>query len=62
MISGTGSLTKAGSGTLTLSGANTYSGGTTISAGTIKVGHATALGASSGNVSITSGAVLDLNG
>ncbi|NCX38184.1 MAG: S-layer family protein, partial [Actinobacteria bacterium] len=56
------SLTKAGAGELTLSGANTYTGVTTISVGTLKVNNATALGASSSGVSITSGAVLDLNG
>ncbi|SFS06523.1 autotransporter-associated beta strand repeat-containing protein [Dyella sp. OK004] len=36
VISGTGSLTKLGTGTLTLSGANSYSSGTTISAGTLQ--------------------------
>ena len=56
------SLTKQGSGTLTLSGANTFNGGTTISAGTLQVGNATALGANGSAVSVTSGAVLDLNG
>ena len=55
-------LIKNGSGIQTLSGANTYSGGTTVSSGTLKVGNATALGASSGSTSVTSGAVLDLNG
>ena len=35
MISGTGSLTKSGTGTLTLTGNSTYTGGTTISAGTL---------------------------
>ncbi len=34
-ISGTGSLTKAGSGELELSGANTYSGGTSVDGGSI---------------------------
>lgn len=38
VISGTGSVTKQGTGTLTLSGANTYNGGTTVSAGTLQVG------------------------
>jgi fibronectin-binding autotransporter adhesin len=33
VISGTGSLTKDGSGSVTLNGANTYSGGTNINAG-----------------------------
>ena len=56
------SLTKQGSGTLTLSGANTFNGGTTISAGTLQIANATALGANGGAVSVTSGAVLDLNG
>ena len=37
-ISGTGTVTKTGSGTLTLWGANSYSGGTTISAGTLQIG------------------------
>ena len=37
IISGDGSLTKAGSGTLTLSAANTYTGDTTISAGKLTV-------------------------
>ncbi|MBU3590398.1 autotransporter-associated beta strand repeat-containing protein, partial [Polynucleobacter sp. 80A-SIGWE] len=66
VISSTGAygFTKTGSGTLTLSNANTYTGTTTISAGTLKAGNAAALGPSTGAgaVSITSGAVLDLNG
>ena len=37
IISGTGALTKNGSGTLTLSAANTYSGATTLNAGTLIV-------------------------
>ena len=37
VISGTGSVIKAGSGTLTLSGTNSYSGTTNVSAGTLAV-------------------------
>ena len=62
-LTGTGGFTKAGAGTLILSGSNnSLSGGMTIGLGTVKLGSATALGASASNVSITSGAILDLNG
>jgi autotransporter-associated beta strand protein len=40
VISGSYSLTKAGSATLVLSGANDYTGATTISAGTLRLGAA----------------------
>ncbi len=53
---------KDGAGTMVLGGANTYTGGTTVSVGTLRVGNATALGANASAVSVTSGAVLDLNG
>ena len=61
-ISGAGSLTKSNSNssTLTLNGDDTYSGTTTISAGTLMTGSATAFGTSA--ISVSSGAVLDLNG
>ena len=38
-ISGSGSLTQAGTGMLTLTGSNTYTGVTTVSGGTLQVGN-----------------------
>jgi len=57
-----GTLTKQDAGTWTLSGANTYTGLTTISAGTLMLNNTAALGTTASGTSITSGAVLDLNG
>lgn len=56
VISGTGSVVKAGSGTLTLSSANTYSGSTSVAAGTLIIGGGASL-ASSG-IAVASGASL----
>jgi fibronectin-binding autotransporter adhesin len=57
---GTLALVMNGSGQqLELSGADTYSGGTTITAGTLQLGSPGALG--SGDVSVATGAILDLN-
>jgi autotransporter-associated beta strand protein len=53
-LSGTGALTKVGSGMLTLSGNNSYSGGTTVNAGTLIVNGSIANSA----VTVNSGAAL----
>ncbi|MEI6070989.1 MAG: autotransporter-associated beta strand repeat-containing protein [Verrucomicrobiae bacterium] len=60
--SGGGALgvTKLGTNTLVLTAANTYNGPTTISAGALTIQNATALGSSSGAVSVTSGAALQI--
>ncbi len=50
VISGTGTLTQAGSGILILTGTDTYSGGTTISAGTLQIGHGGTKGSVIGDV------------
>ncbi len=59
-ISGQTGLTKQGTGTATMGIANDYAGATTVSAGTLQFGIANATGA--GNLSVASGATLDLNG
>jgi hypothetical protein len=58
-ISGGGGLTKTSTGTLILSAANSYAGGTTVSEGTLDVSHDGGLG--SGNVTVASGATLQLD-
>jgi autotransporter-associated beta strand protein len=46
LISGTGNLFKAGSGTATITGSNAFSGNTTVSAGVLSLGNVNALQAS----------------
>ena len=62
IISGTGTLTKAGAGAWTLSGANTFSGGTTLTAGTLNINHANALGNGSGAFTINGGTIDNTSG
>src|SRR5262249_37591082 len=50
VLSGTGTVVKAGAGTLTLTAANTYSGGTVISTGTLQTSNSSGLG--SGTVTL----------
>jgi len=54
-ISGTGAITKIGTGTLTLASANSYSGGTTISEGILLVSNATGSGTGTGAVTVNAG-------
>ena len=66
IINGAGGLTKdgIGAGALILNADNgtTYTGVTTVSAGLLKVAHSNALGSSSGNTSVTSGATIQTLG
>ncbi len=50
VISGTGALTQAGSGTLILTGTNTYTGLTAISAGTLQIGNGGTTGSVAGDI------------
>lgn len=61
-VSGSGSLTKTGSGTLVLAVSNSFSGGVSAAAGTVRLGDDNALGSSSAVLTVLNGGTLDLAG
>ncbi len=58
VLSGSGSLTKAGTGTLTLTGANGYGGGTNVTGGTLSISSDGNLG-NGGTVALGDGTGID---
>jgi len=60
-VAGTAGLLKTSAGILTLGGANAYSGDTTVSAGTLALSGSGSI-ASSANITVASGATLDVTG
>lgn len=61
-ISGSGALNKSGTSTLILSGTNTYVGATTVSAGTLKISSGYMRAATAGNMNVSAGAKLEMDG
>jgi len=61
-ISGSGAVTKQGSGVLTLTGSNSYSGLTTVAGGAVNIQNAAALGSSAAGAVVNAGAALELQG
>ncbi|MDR1424505.1 MAG: autotransporter domain-containing protein, partial [Azoarcus sp.] len=62
VMSGTGGLSKTGSGTLTLSGVNTYTGLTTVQGGTLELGSGTGSIGSSSGLTLYGGSTFRTNG
>ncbi|MEI8078927.1 MAG: autotransporter-associated beta strand repeat-containing protein, partial [bacterium] len=62
VISGAGSLTKAGAGAMTLAAANSYSGGTTLADGTLQVSSDGNLGDTAGGLTFTGGTLAFMGG
>lgn len=61
VVSGTGALTKAGSGALLLSGANNYAGGTVNNAGVLQINSGTGVGVTVGGLTNNNGATVRIN-
>ena len=59
---GSGGVTKLGTGVATLSGASTYTGTTSVSTGTLRIQSAGALGTAAGGTTVASGATLQIDG
>jgi len=58
--SGTIAITKSNAGNSWLSGNNTYTGNTSVSGGNLIIGHANALGSTTGGTTVSNGATLGL--
>lgn len=62
IVSGTGQLIKSGTGALTLTGPNSFTGAATISGGVLNARNVNAFGTTTGGVTVSSGATLELQG
>ena len=62
VVTGSGALTKTGTGVLVLSGTNTFTGGVTVSDGVLRTLNTAALGNSSNTIMVTNGGGIDVYG